>query len=173
MSIKKRRMIMSYQNHMGYRLALTRGMCDMTQQAAADALGLSGQQAVSEIEQRESLTDQELAPYAALYKVTVEYIKTFNIDSIGKTVVHVHDQGQSHGNGSTASTYNLSRAEEVEKAKEEIRQLYERIVEAEKRVAEVEREKNAALQSIIETQKEAIALLKETNQQLQKMLDTK
>lgn len=110
---------MDYQDDLGYRLAVVRNTCEMTQQYVADALGLAGQQAVSEIEKRRHLTDQELEPFAVLFKVSVHYIKTFNINTMGKTIVNVHPNAQSHGNSSYVGTNNFQPTDEILKQAEE------------------------------------------------------
>ncbi len=148
----------------GLRIAQYRISIGMSQEELADLRGVT-QQTVSNWEQTLCIDDPLFSEIANDMGITPEKLRRFN-PPMGTHyhIQEIKDSACFQSNNQTAVN-NVNPLDELKKAQEENKALYERLVET-------EREKNTALLSVIEMQKEAIALLKETNQQLQKLLDS-
>ncbi|MHC0444569.1 helix-turn-helix domain-containing protein [Flavobacterium sp. 3-218] len=111
--------------HIGRNISRIRELKDMKQEALAQALGLS-QQAVSNIENSETVDEERLSEIAKALGVSVEAIKNFSEEAvfniIGNTI-------QDHGaipiiaRGDYNCTFNPL---------DKVVELYERLVQAEK-----------------------------------------
>ena len=109
-------------NHIGRKISRIRELRDMKQEALAQALG-TNQQAVSIIENSETVDEEKLIEVAKALGVTVEAIKNFSeeavLNIIGNTL---HDGSFINGNAFSCNFNPLDKVIE----------LYERLVQAEK-----------------------------------------
>jgi transcriptional regulator with XRE-family HTH domain len=122
-------------NHIGRKISRIRELRDMKQEALAQALG-TNQQAVSAIENSETIEDAKLVEIAKALGVTVEAIKNFSEDAVINYFNTIYDNDFSHSNGAIQS--NNCSFNPLDK----VVQLYERLVLAEK-------EKNEYLEKLL------------------------
>jgi len=114
-------------NHIGRKISRIRELRDMKQEALAQALG-TNQQAVSIMENSESIDDDRLKEVAKALGVTVEAIKNFSEENMVNYFNTFTDQ--SAGTFNNHCTFNpLDKMMEVV---DENRKLYERLLESEK-----------------------------------------
>lgn len=108
--------------HIGRNISRIRELKDMKQEALAQALGLS-QQAVSNIENSETVDEQRLIEVAKALDVSVEAIKNFSEEAVFNIIGNTF---QDHG-AITTGNYgcNFNPLDKVV-------ELYERLVQAEK-----------------------------------------
>ncbi|TPG40162.1 helix-turn-helix transcriptional regulator [Flavobacterium pectinovorum] len=116
-------------NHIGRKISRIRELRDMKQEALAQALG-TNQQAVSAIENSETIEDAKLVEIAKALGVTVEAIKNFSEDAVINYFNTIYDNDFSHSNGAIQS--NNCSFNPLDKVVE----LYERLVLAEKEKVE-------------------------------------
>lgn len=102
-------------NHIGRKISRIRELRGMKQEALATALGIS-QQAVSNIENSETVEDKKLQEIATALGVTAEAIQNFTEEAIFNNINNFHDN-------SIQNNFNP-----IEKVVE----LYERLLQAEK-----------------------------------------
>ncbi|MBE8725122.1 helix-turn-helix domain-containing protein [Flavobacterium hungaricum] len=118
--------------HIGRKISRIRELKDMKQEALAQALG-TNQQAVSVIENSETIDEEKLEAVAKALGVTVEAIKNFSEEAVFNYFNNIYDNDFSHSNGAIQSnqcTFNpLDKLIEVYEEKEK---LYERLLQAEK-----------------------------------------
>lgn len=116
-------------NHIGRKISRIRELRDMKQEALAQALGIS-QQAVSNIENSETVEDAKLEEIAKALGVTPEGIKQFSEEAvfniIGNTVTN-NDNGALFNYNPT-----FNPMDKLIEAYEENKKLYERLLQAEK-----------------------------------------
>lgn len=119
-------------NHIGRKISRIRELRDMKQEALAQALGIS-QQAVSNIENSETVEQEKLEEIAKALGVTVDGIKNFSEEAvfniIGNTVNN-HDNASMNSNLQYQPTFNP--LDKVVELFEENKKLYERLLQAEK-----------------------------------------
>ena len=116
-------------NHIGRKISRIRELRDMKQDALAQAMGVS-QQAVSNMENSETIEDHKLAEVAKALGVSVEAIKNFSEEGVINYFNNFYDN--SHGTvGNYHCTFNP--LDKLFEAYEENKRLYERLLEAEKR----------------------------------------
>ena len=120
-------------NHIGRKISRIRELRDMKQEALAQALGIS-QQAVSNIENSETVDDEKLIEVAKALGVTVEAIKNFSEEGVINYFNTFNDTDFSNSQGAfghnSNCTFNpLDKVVELFEAKEK---LYERLLQAEK-----------------------------------------
>ena len=119
-------------NHIGRKISRIRELRDMKQEALAQALG-TNQQAVSVIENSETIDEEKLEAVAKALGVTVEAIKNFSEEAVFNYFNNIYDNDFSHSNGAIQSnqcTFNpLDKLIEVYEEKEK---LFERLLQAEK-----------------------------------------
>lgn len=112
-------------NHIGRKISRIRELRDMKQEALAAALGIS-QQAVSNIENSETVEEGKLEQIANALGVTVDGIKQFSeeavLNIVGNTVNN-HDNATMNANVQYQPTFNPL---------DKVVELYERLVQAEK-----------------------------------------
>jgi transcriptional regulator with XRE-family HTH domain len=113
-------------NHIGRKISRIRELRDMKQEALAQALG-TNQQAISAIENSETIDEEKLKAIAEVLGVSVEGIKNFSeeavLNIIGNTL---HDGSVINGNAYNCTFNPLDKVVE----------LYERLVLAEKEKVE-------------------------------------
>ncbi len=124
-------------SHIGRKISRIRELKDMKQEALAQALG-TNQQAISAMENSETIDDDKLKEVAIALGVTVEAIKNFSEENMINYFNTFTDQ--SAGTFNNHCTFNpLDKMMELV---DENRKLYERLLELEK-------EKNAYLEKLL------------------------
>ncbi|PWB18297.1 helix-turn-helix domain-containing protein [Flavobacterium sp. HTF] len=109
--------------HIGRNISRIRELKDLKQEALAQALGVS-QQAVSAIENSETVDEQKLIEIAKALDVTVEAIKNFSDEGVINYFNSFHDNIVTTGSiFATDCTFNPL---------DKVVELYERLVQAEK-----------------------------------------
>ncbi|MDI5886469.1 helix-turn-helix domain-containing protein [Flavobacterium yafengii] len=112
-------------NHIGRKISRIRELREMKQEALAQALG-TNQQAISAMENSETIDEEKLKEVAKALGVTVEAIKNFSEEAvfniIGNTVNN-HDNATLNSNIQYQPTFNPL---------DKVIELYERLVQAEK-----------------------------------------
>ena len=116
-------------NHIGRKISRIRELRDMKQEALAAALGIS-QQAVSAIENSETVEESKLIEVAKALGVTADGIRQFSEEAvfniIGNTVTN-------NDNGALFNYYpTFNPMDKLIEAYEENKKLYERLLQAEK-----------------------------------------
>jgi len=113
-------------NHIGRKISRIRELRDIKQEALAQALG-TNQQAISAIENSETIDEEKLKAIAEVLGVSVEGIKNFSeeavLNIIGNTINN-HDNASSFNYGCTFNPLD------------KVVELYERLVLAEKEKVE-------------------------------------
>lgn len=115
-------------NHIGRKIGRIRELRGMKQEALAIELGIS-QQAVSNIEQSETIEDEKLKEIAQALGVTKEAIENFSEEAVLNIISNsFHDNSVLNG-----VLYNptFNPLDKLIEAYEENRKLYERLLQAE------------------------------------------
>ncbi|MFH7018243.1 helix-turn-helix domain-containing protein [Flavobacterium sp. FlaQc-47] len=117
-------------NHIGRKISRIRELRDMKQEALAQALG-TNQQAISAIENSETIDDEKLIDVAKALGVTVEAIKNFSdeaaINYFNSFTDNVVTTGSIFANNCT-----FNPLDKLIESYDENKKLYERLVQAEK-----------------------------------------
>lgn len=115
-------------NHIGRKISRIRELRDMKQEALAAALGIS-QQAVSNIENSETVEEEKLEQIAKALGVTAEGIKQFSEEAVLNIIGNTY-----HVDNSSAVNYGctFNPMDKLIEAYEENKKLYERLLQAEK-----------------------------------------
>ncbi len=109
-------------NHIGRKISRIRELRDMKQEALAQALG-TNQQAISIMENSETIEEDKLIEVAKALGVSVEAIKNFSEDAVLNIIGNTyHDSSVVNGNAFNCNFNPLDK----------IIELYERLVQAEK-----------------------------------------
>ncbi|MBF4515071.1 helix-turn-helix transcriptional regulator [Flavobacterium sp. ANB] len=111
--------------HIGRKISRIRELKDMKQEALAQALG-TNQQAISAMENSETIDEEKLKEVAKALGVTVEAIKNFSEENVINYFNTIYDNDFSYSNGAIQS--NNCSFNPLDKVVE----LYERLVQAEK-----------------------------------------
>jgi len=120
-------------NHIGRKISRIRELRDMKQEALAQALG-TNQQAVSMMENSETIDEEKLVEVAKALGVTPEAIKNFTEENVINYFNNFYDNSSNTGviaNNPHHCTFNP--LDKLIEAYEENKKLYERLLEAEKR----------------------------------------
>ena len=119
-------------NHIGRKISRIRELRDMKQEALAQALG-TNQQAISAMENSETIDEEKLIEVAKALGVSVDGLKNFSEEAvfniIGNTVNN-NDNASMNSNFQYQPTFNP--LDKLIEAYEENKKLYERLLEAEK-----------------------------------------
>lgn len=115
-------------NHIGRKISRIRELRDMKQEALAQALGIS-QQAVSNIENSETVDDEKLIEVAKALGVTVEAIKNFSEEGVFNIINNTFQDSSSNNNNYLCTINPLDKIISLFEEKEK---LYERLLLAEK-----------------------------------------
>ncbi|KUJ60990.1 transcriptional regulator [Flavobacteriaceae bacterium CRH] len=116
-------------NHIGRKISRIRELRDMKQEALAQALG-TNQQAISAIENSETIEDGKLTEIAKALGVTVEAIKNFSEEAVLNIIGNTYnDSNVINGN---AYSCNFNPLDKLIESYDENKKLYERLVQAEK-----------------------------------------
>ncbi|WP_394773207.1 helix-turn-helix domain-containing protein [Flavobacterium sp.] len=119
-------------NHIGRKISRIRELRDMKQEALAQALG-TNQQAVSAIENSETIDEEKLIEVARALGVTVEAIKNFSDEAAINYFNTFNEAVNNTGAfnfGTNHCTFNP--LDKLMESVEENKKLYERLLQAEK-----------------------------------------
>ncbi|OHT45661.1 helix-turn-helix domain-containing protein [Flavobacterium tructae] len=130
-------------NHIGRKISRIRELKDMKQEALAQALG-TNQQAVSIMENSETIDDEKLIAVAKALGVTVEAIKNFSEEAVFNYFNTFNEtvSNSSFGNGTFNNECTFNPLDKVV-------ELYERLVLAEKELVKAEKEKIEYLERVL------------------------
>jgi len=117
--------------HEGRNVKRIREILGIKQDALAIELGLS-QQAVSQLEQKETLDADIIEKISKALKVNPEAIKNFNEENTINIFSNTY-----HDNSSILGTYNFNPIEKLMEALEENKKLYERLLQSEREKLEL------------------------------------
>ncbi|WP_428231266.1 helix-turn-helix domain-containing protein [Flavobacterium sp.] len=112
-------------NHIGRKNSRIRELRDMKQEALAQALG-TNQQAISNMENSETIDEEKLAEVAKALGVTVEAIKNFSEEAIFNII------GNTINNNDNASMNSNIQYQPTFNPLDKVIELYERLVQVEK-----------------------------------------
>ncbi|PVX46758.1 DNA-binding XRE family transcriptional regulator [Flavobacterium sp. 103] len=121
-------------NHIGRKISRIRELKDMKQEALAQALG-TNQQAVSIMENSETIEEEKLMEVAKALGVSVEAIKNFTEEGVFNYFNTFtendfsNSQGANFGNNNTCTFNPLDKLME---SVDENKRLYERLLQSEK-----------------------------------------
>ena len=119
------------QNHIGRKISRIRELRNMKQEALAQALG-TNQQAISAMENSETIDEAKLIEVAKALGVSVEGLKNFNED----TVLNIISNSFTSNDSSTINAINVQPTfnpiDKIVELFEENKKLYERLLQAEK-----------------------------------------
>ena len=116
-------------NHIGRKISRIRELRDMKQEALAQALG-TNQQAVSIIENSETIDEEKLIEVAKALGVTVEAIKNFSEEGVINYFNTFNDSGNNSFGDNNVLTFNP--LDKLMESVEENKKLYERLLQSEK-----------------------------------------
>ncbi|WP_294963376.1 helix-turn-helix transcriptional regulator [Flavobacterium sp.] len=115
-------------NHMGRKISRIRELKDMKQEALAQAMG-TNQQAVSILENSETIDDEKLKEVAKALGVSVEAIKNFSEEAVLNIIGNTYnDSNVVNGN---AYNCNFNPLDKLMESVEENKKLYERLLKSE------------------------------------------
>ena len=113
-------------NHIGRKISRIRELRDMKQEALAQALG-TNQQAISIIENSETIDEEKLIEVAKALGVTAEAIKNFSEENMINYFNTFHDTDFSNSQGAFSQNQQCSF-----NPLDKVIELYERLVQVEK-----------------------------------------
>ena len=116
-------------NHIGRKISRIRELRDMKQEALAQALG-TNQQAISILENSETIDEDKLIAIAKALGVTAEAIKNFSEEGVINYFNTFNDTKDSNVNFGNHCTFNP--LDKLMETVEENKKLYERLLQAEK-----------------------------------------
>lgn len=111
-------------NHIGRKISRIRELRDMKQEALAQALG-TNQQAISAIENSETIDEEKLKAIAEALGVSVEGIKNFSEEAILNNIQNNYEGSVVHSGPTVNHNCSFNPLDKVV-------ELYERLVQAEK-----------------------------------------
>ena len=117
-------------NHIGRKISRIRELRDMKQEALAQAMG-TNQQAISMLENSETIDEEKLVEVAKALGVTPEAIKNFSEEGVINYFNSFNDTKNSQVNFGNHCTFNP--LDKLIEAYEENKKLYERLLEAERK----------------------------------------
>ena len=117
-------------NHIGRKISRIRELKDMKQEALAQAMGIS-QQAVSIMENSETIEEEKLAEVAKALGVTVEAIKNFSEEAVINYFNTFTDTDFSNSQGAFSHNRDCTF-----NPLDKVVELYERLVQVEKEKVE-------------------------------------
>ena len=118
---------LSKPSHIGRKISRIRELRDMKQEALAQALG-TNQQAISALENSETIDDEKLKQIAKALGVSLEALKNFSDEAAINYFNSFTDQ--SAGTFNNHCTFNP--LDKLIESYEENKKLYERLIQAEK-----------------------------------------
>lgn len=117
-------------NHIGRKISRIRELRDMKQEALAQALG-TNQQAVSALENSETIDDAKLIEVAKALGVTVEAIKNFS-DEAAINYFNSFNEAVNNSHFGNNNNCTFNPLDKLMETVEENKKLYERLLQAEK-----------------------------------------
>jgi transcriptional regulator with XRE-family HTH domain len=117
-------------NHIGRKISRIRELRDMKQEALAQVLG-TNQQAISAMENSETIDDEKLVEVAKALGLTVEAIKNFSEDGM-INYFNTFNDAVSGNNFNHYNTCTFNPLDKLMETVEENKKLYERLLQAEK-----------------------------------------
>ncbi|MDN3672717.1 helix-turn-helix transcriptional regulator [Flavobacterium branchiarum] len=117
--------------HIGRKISRIRELKDMKQEALAQALG-TNQQAVSIIENSETIGEEKLIEIAKALGVTPEAIKNFSDEGVFNYFNNFSDNSTNQGPIGAHNICNFNPLDKLVESYDENKKLYERLLEAEK-----------------------------------------
>lgn len=114
-------------SHIGRKISRIRELRDMKQEALAQALG-TNQQAISALENSETIDDEKLKQIAKALGVNVEALKNFSEEA----AINYFNNFTDSSAGTFNNHCNFNPLDKLIEAYEENKKLYERLVQAEK-----------------------------------------
>ncbi|MCC9019466.1 helix-turn-helix domain-containing protein [Flavobacterium lipolyticum] len=118
-------------NHIGRKISRIRELRDMKQEALAQALG-TNQQAISILENSETIDDEKLAPIAKALGVSLEALKNFSDEA----AINYFNSFTDNSAGTFNNHCAFNPLDKLMESIEENKKLYERLVQAEKEKVE-------------------------------------
>lgn len=115
-------------NHIGRKISRIRELRDMKQEALAQALG-TNQQAVSILENSETIDEDKLIAIAKALGVTVEAIKSFSEEGM---INYFNTFNESPNNYFGLNNCTFNPLDKLMETVEENKKLYERLLQSEK-----------------------------------------
>ncbi|HEY9045608.1 MAG TPA: helix-turn-helix domain-containing protein [Ohtaekwangia sp.] len=111
--------------HIGRKVARLRELRGIKQEILAESLGIS-QQAVSKLEQSESIEETTLARIAKALNITPDLIKNFNEESVITNIQNIYD----NATGTNSNNYNctFNPLDEYRNEVKENKKLYEALL---------------------------------------------
>lgn len=130
----------STRTHLGRKISRIRELRGMKQDALAAELGIS-QQAVSKLEQSEEIEESTLEKVAKVLGVTSEAIKSFTEESVFNYFNNFSDQSINQGPIGSHNICNFNPLDELIKALNSNKELYERLLASEREKVDILRGK--------------------------------
>ncbi|MFH7015483.1 helix-turn-helix domain-containing protein [Flavobacterium sp. FlaQc-47] len=127
-------------NHIGRKISRIRELRDMKQEALAQALG-TNQQAISALENSETISDEKLIDVAKALGVSVEALKNFS-DEAAINYFNSFNNFADNSEGTFNSHCNFNPLDKLIESYDENKKLYERLLASEK-------EKNTYLEKFL------------------------
>jgi transcriptional regulator with XRE-family HTH domain len=120
-------------NHIGRKISRIRELRDMKQEALAQALG-TNQQAISAMENSETIEEEKLAEVAKALGVTVEAIKNFSEEGVINYFNTFNDTDFSNSQGAFSQNHQcaFNPLDKLIESYDENKKLYERLLAVEK-----------------------------------------
>ena len=128
--------------HIGRNIKRMRELLRIKQEYMAIQLGLS-QQAISQLEQKETLEAPLLEKVAKVLNVPVEAIQNYDEEKTVNIISNTYNDNAVSNDCSSSVNYNFNPLDKLLEVVEKNEKLYERLVQ-------VEREKNDLLQRLLE-----------------------
>ncbi|RZK34390.1 MAG: XRE family transcriptional regulator [Pedobacter sp.] len=122
--------------HLGRKISRIRELRGMKQETLATELGVS-QQAISKLEQSEEIEDSTLEKIANVLGVSAEAIKGFTEESIFNYFNNFSDNSINQGPIGSHNTCNFNPLDELIKALNANKELYERLLTSEREKVEI------------------------------------
>ncbi len=116
-------------NHIGRKISRIRELRDMKQEALAQAMG-TNQQAISIMENSETIDEEKLVEVAKALGVTPEAIKNFSEEAV---INYFNNFTDNKGPIYTGHHCTFNPLDKLVEAYEENKKLYERLLEAERK----------------------------------------
>ena len=124
-------------SHIGRKIARLRELRNLKQEALAIELGIS-QQAVSKLEQSESIEDEVLEKVAKVLGVTAEAVRSYSEEAVINFIANTYnDNAASYGH-----YYNFNAIDKIVQLYDEKVALLERLLQSEREKVEILRDKN-------------------------------
>jgi transcriptional regulator with XRE-family HTH domain len=123
--------------HLGRKISRIRELRGMKQEALAAALGIS-QQAISKLEQSEDIEDTTLEKVATALGVSAEAIKNYSDEAVINNIQNNYEGSNNQG-ANNINNYNctFNPLDELLKALNENKELYERLLASEREKVEL------------------------------------